>query len=43
LFGKGKGELVEDDVARDQNPVGLKIKATVSLVVIGIPQENTTG
>jgi hypothetical protein len=39
--GKGEIQLVEDDVARDENSMGGEVETPVPLMVGGVPEEDT--
>jgi len=40
-LSEGKSSLIKNDVAQDDNLVGIKIKAAVSLMMSGVAKEDT--
>jgi hypothetical protein len=42
-LGEGKQRLVEHNMTRDDDPVRVEVETSISLMVRGIPEENTQG
>jgi hypothetical protein len=43
MRGKGKRGLIEDDVTRYDDLIGMEIKTSVPFVVIGVAKKNARG
>jgi hypothetical protein len=43
MSGKGKGSLIENDTARNDDLIRMKVETTIPFVMVGVAKEDTQG